>query len=68
MRNISTDAENSAIVRGVISLANSLGLWVVAEGVTFLAQLDFLLAVGCTAAQGFLLAVPVTAQQFIERY
>ncbi len=68
VRNISTDAENSAIVRGIISLADSLGLRVVAEGVEYQAQLDFLLAAGCTEAQGFILAAPVSAQQFSERY
>ncbi len=68
VRDISTDAEDAAIVRGIISLANSLGLRVVAEGVEYPAQLDFLLAAGCTEAQGYLLAKPMSAQQFTERF
>jgi diguanylate cyclase (GGDEF)-like protein/PAS domain S-box-containing protein len=68
VRDISTDAEDAAIVRGIISLANSLGLRVVAEGVEYPAQLDFLLAAGCTEAQGYLLAKPMSALQFTERF
>lgn len=68
VRDISTDAEDAAIVRGIISLANSLGLRVVAEGVEYPAQLDFLLSAGCTEAQGYLLAKPMSASQFTERF
>jgi diguanylate cyclase (GGDEF)-like protein/PAS domain S-box-containing protein len=68
VRDITTDAEDAAIVRGIISLAKSLGLRVVAEGVEYPAQLDFLLDAGCNEAQGYLLAKPMTAQQFEERF
>jgi EAL domain-containing protein (putative c-di-GMP-specific phosphodiesterase class I) len=68
VRDITTDAEDAAIVRGIISLAKSLGLRVVAEGVEYPAQLDFLMAAGCNEAQGYLLAKPMTAKQFEERF
>ncbi len=68
VRNISTDPEDAAIVRAIISLANSLGLRVVAEGVEHQAQLDFLMEAGCKEAQGFLLAHPMLASQFKERF
>ena len=68
VRNITTDKDDAAIVRGIISLAKSLGLRVVAEGVEYPAQLDFLMSAGCIEAQGFLLAKPMSAAAFQERY
>jgi EAL domain-containing protein (putative c-di-GMP-specific phosphodiesterase class I) len=68
VRDCATDMDDAAIVRGVISLAKSLGLRVVVEGVEYPAQLDFLISAGCTEAQGFLLAKPMSAAAFQERY
>jgi diguanylate cyclase (GGDEF)-like protein len=68
VRDSTTDMDDAAIVRGIIGLAKSLGLRVVAEGVEYPAQLDFLLSAGCTEAQGFLLAKPMSAAAFQERY
>jgi diguanylate cyclase (GGDEF)-like protein len=50
-----------AIVRSVVSLANSLGMTTTAEGVERAAQLDQLRREGCSEVQGFLYskAVPV---------
>ncbi|WP_245455242.1 bifunctional diguanylate cyclase/phosphodiesterase [Mesorhizobium sp. M9A.F.Ca.ET.002.03.1.2] len=47
------------IVRGIIALANSLGLTVVAEGVENETQLDFLIAERCHSAQGFFMSQPI---------
>jgi len=49
---------DDAIVRSVIGLAHDLGLQCVAEGVETDAQLTCLRALGCDAAQGFLLGRP----------
>jgi len=68
IRDSTTDIDDAAIVRGIIGLARSLGLRVVAEGVEYPAQLDFLLSAGCREAQGFLLAKPLSAAAFKERY
>jgi EAL domain-containing protein (putative c-di-GMP-specific phosphodiesterase class I) len=51
------------IVRGIIELANNLGLGTVAEGVEDLATLDMLQTMGCQAAQGYQLARPCTADE-----
>ena len=57
------EAEDSAIVAAIVSLAHTLGLVVVAEGVETALQLSELDALGCDLAQGFLLAVPADASQ-----
>ena len=54
-----TDQADAAISRTIITLAHSLNLEVVAEGVETQAQLDFLIAQGCDQFQGFLFSVPL---------
>ena len=62
-RSFLSDLESSnkkqKIIRGIIALANSLGLTVIAEGVENGAQLDFLIAEGCHGAQGFFMSKPI---------
>jgi len=51
--------ENDQIVRSIISLARSLGLGVIAEGVENRDQLDRLRSLNCDRAQGFMFSRPV---------
>ena len=53
-----------SIVTAVISMARSLNLRVVAEGVETLEQLEFLRSHQCDEAQGFYFSRPVPAEQF----
>lgn len=53
------DLEDSAVTAAVVSLADTLGLATVAEGVETELQRDCLLALGCERAQGYLFARPV---------
>jgi diguanylate cyclase (GGDEF)-like protein/PAS domain S-box-containing protein len=55
------DAEDRAIVAAVVSLAHTLGLQAIAEGVETQDQLAELRAMGCDMAQGFLVAKPLVA-------
>ncbi|MBN8807566.1 MAG: EAL domain-containing protein [Sphingomonas sp.] len=50
------------VVRGVIDMARSLGLAVIAEGVETGEQLDLLAKEGCQYYQGFLCAEPLTSE------
>ena len=55
---------DAAIVQAIVSLAKSLQLTVVAEGVEHRSQLEFLRGVGCDAYQGYLGGRPVDAAEF----
>lgn len=57
--NMATDAVDAVLVRAAVSLAHSLGLQVVAEGVEQQAALELLGAMGCDLAQGYLIARPM---------
>jgi diguanylate cyclase (GGDEF)-like protein len=60
------DADDAAIIAGIIALAHSLRLEVVAEGVETEAQLDYLRAQRCDLLQGWYLAPAMPAEQFAE--
>jgi diguanylate cyclase (GGDEF)-like protein len=53
------------VVRGVIDMARSLGLSVIAEGVETEEQLGLLAREGCNLFQGFLCSPPVTSAEFV---
>ena len=54
--------EDTAFVRSIVSLADALGLSVVAEGVETVEQADSLLRLGCHRAQGFYFAKPAPVE------
>lgn len=63
--------ENDQIVQSIISLARSLGLSVIAEGVENREQFDRLRALHCDKAQGFMFSRPVDggkAMELIRKY
>ena len=63
---VTTDPDDAAIVRAIVTLAHSLGLTVVAEGVEEVAQAAFLRHVKCNELQGYYFSRPLPAEA-VER-
>ena len=63
MRHLTASADSceAAIVRAVVTLAHSVGMRVVAEGIETEDQRTLLLALGCEEGQGYLFSRPVAA-------
>jgi diguanylate cyclase (GGDEF)-like protein len=64
VRDISTDAEDKAIVSAIINMARSLGLKTIAEGVETAEQLAFLREQHCDEMQGYHFSKPVPDAEF----
>jgi EAL domain-containing protein (putative c-di-GMP-specific phosphodiesterase class I) len=60
VRDLPENKRKQCLVQSLLSLAASLGLEVVAEGVETAAQNDYLASVGCPHAQGFGYAKPMS--------
>ena len=67
VKDIGSDASNTAIASAVISMAHTLGLRVVAEGVETTEQRDFLRARRCDELQGYLFSKPVAIDELKQR-
>jgi EAL domain-containing protein (putative c-di-GMP-specific phosphodiesterase class I)/GGDEF domain-containing protein len=62
-QDITGSMRDRVVVHGVIDMARSLGLSVIAEGVETVEQLELLAAQGCNAYQGFLCAPPIDVRE-----
>jgi diguanylate cyclase (GGDEF)-like protein/PAS domain S-box-containing protein len=58
VRGLPDDTGHAAIAKAIVTLAQSLGLSTIAEGVETEAQRDFLIALGCEELQGLLYGAP----------
>lgn len=68
INSMSLEDEKSGIIRAIITLAHTLGMKVIAEGVETVQQLNHLRVLTCEFAQGYLFSRPLThesAQQLI---
>ncbi|WP_139206620.1 MULTISPECIES: DUF4084 domain-containing protein [unclassified Bacillus (in: firmicutes)] len=61
---IGIDKGNEAIIASIITMANNLGLKVIAEGVETEEQSNFLQALGCKQMQGYYYSKPLPAREF----
>ncbi|WP_051279378.1 putative bifunctional diguanylate cyclase/phosphodiesterase [Chitinilyticum aquatile] len=64
VRGLPFDANNVAIVRAIIGIAQNLGLSLIAEGVEKQDEAHFLASMDCHLLQGFYLAKPLPADDF----
>lgn len=68
VRDVTTNSFDASIVKTIISLGESLGLEVIAEGVETEEQHQFLIDAGCRNFQGFLFSKPLFKDDFIEYF
>jgi diguanylate cyclase (GGDEF)-like protein len=67
IREITPNAEGSALTAAIIGLARTLKMNVIAEGVETVEQLAFLRAHSCDEIQGYLFSPPLTAEELMRR-
>ena len=65
---IDTNSGDEAIIRTIMSLARSLELTTVAEGVESERQLAFLKTLGCDEIQGYYFSTPLPADEFAANW
>jgi diguanylate cyclase (GGDEF)-like protein/PAS domain S-box-containing protein len=66
VRDMNVDRNDAAIVRAIISMAQSLHLGTVAEGIETREHASQLLALGCSTGQGYFFAKPMPAHETNE--
>ena len=66
IRDVVSDTSDRAIVAAIVTLAHSLRMEVVAEGVETVEQLEYVRGAGCDAVQGYYCGKPMAATQFEE--
>ncbi len=66
VRDMLVDADDLAIIEGIVGLARVFGLEVVAEGVETTEQARALLNLGCPIVQGYVIAQAMPADAFID--
>ncbi|WP_017902589.1 bifunctional diguanylate cyclase/phosphodiesterase [Pseudomonas asplenii] len=68
VRGLPDDPHDAAIVRAIIALGRSMQFTVIAEGVENLAQQEFLAAEGCEQIQGYIVSLPLKAEEFAATF
>ncbi len=65
--NVCDSSRKRGVVHSILAMCDALGMETVAEGIETASQFDFLIENGCTYAQGFFLAEPLSEAVF-SRY
>lgn len=68
IRNMTTDANDYAIVSAIITLAQQLGMRTIAEGVETKEQLELLQQLECDKIQGYYLSRPIPPREFKDHF
>jgi EAL domain-containing protein (putative c-di-GMP-specific phosphodiesterase class I) len=64
VRQMTTESDDSTIVRAIINMGQNLKLRVIAEGIETAKELTFLQAYQCDEGQGYYFSRPVPAKDF----
>ncbi|WLH00744.1 EAL domain-containing protein [Pseudomonas beijingensis] len=68
VRGLPDDPHDAAIVRAIIALGRSMQFTIIAEGVETLAQQQFLTEEGCEQIQGYIVSLPLCADEFAATF
>lgn len=68
VRGLPDDPHDVAIVRAIIALGRSMQFSIIAEGVETLAQQQFLAEEGCEQIQGYIVSLPLCAEEFAATF
>ena len=68
VRGLPDDPHDVAIVRAIIALGRSMQFTIIAEGVETLAQQQFLAEEGCEQIQGYIVSLPLCAEEFAATF
>ena len=68
IQEIEINADDKPIVKGIIALADSLGLTTIAEGVENEKQRAIIQELGCNTIQGYLISRPLSREEFERSY
>ncbi|MGX1171649.1 bifunctional diguanylate cyclase/phosphodiesterase [Pseudomonas sp. R151218B TE3479] len=68
VRGLPDDPHDAAIVRAIIALGRSMQFTIIAEGVETLAQQQFLSEEGCEQIQGYIVSLPLCADEFAATF
>jgi len=68
VRNLETDTDNQILCEAIMMMAHRLGIQVVAEGVETHAQREYLRSIHCDFIQGYLIARPLSADEFQQKF
>ena len=66
VQRVGSDPEDAAVVRAIVTIAKTLHMNVVAEGIETVDQFEQLRALGCDRGQGYYFARPMTAHAVDE--
>ncbi len=64
VNDINAKMEKNSIIKAIVSMANSLNMSLVAEGIEDSIQADYLQSINCPIAQGYLYFKPLSTQDF----
>jgi len=68
IRDVAGNSDDAAITTAIISMAKSLNLKVIAEGVENEAQMSFLRARQCDEIQGYYFSKPLAADEVVDKF
>jgi len=68
VRNLGANKETKEIVKAIVDLAHTINVKTIAEGIETESDYEYLNSINCDTGQGYFMAKPLTANDFISWY